>query len=502
MSPRPHARRPAAAAPLVLLALGAGPSAAGCRCGGAASDAAADAGAPADAAAPSDAAASDAGAPTLTVSDHGVTWTFAAPVENGRFITGDPWILCPATVVAIDPAPTPGRNGTVLNLPPVDDASGWDDRVEANRFDATLRSDPPIDLVAGDILLSSVSIGTPGLVDNWLREGKGEASLSPVMSISVLTCLDAPPPADAFRPSYASGGDPTARIYTMSDVDTSILPALAPTAPVDPFFLQDFADRYGRPWVDNLFFGFDAAVDYMPMYGREHARAAGMASLLLMLDLPPAEDAAQAQLLVGFVQHGIDLWGLVRAGYPGWEAFGGHGSGRKWPIVLAGLLLGDPEMASPSVTYPAAWFGEDMHTAFVADLLPPNDVPTWWDSSDVVYTGHRGVWAGAPVDPGGWGPYEHLAPEAWLDSIGEDYRRCCTSIAWVGEALAAHLVAAEPAWAHDAFFAYVDRWMDPTGDAAYTAEILTRTGLDYGAAWQAHGQTWDTFVQDLWTAYR
>jgi len=42
---------------------------------------------------------------------------------------------------------------------------------------------------------------------------------------------------------------------------------------------------------------------------------------------------------------------------------------------------------------------------------------------------------------------------------GEDYRRCCTSVAWVGQALAIRLLQAENYWNHDAFFDYVDRWM-------------------------------------------
>jgi hypothetical protein len=144
-----------------------------------------------------------------------------------------------------------------------------------------------------------------------------------------------------------------------------------------------------------------------------------------------------------------------------------------------------------------------MHTAFAVDLLPPANEPGWWNDVPVVYTGHQGVWNGAPVseDPG-WGPYEHLAPEDWPDPIGESYRRCCTSIAWVGEALAARLVGAEEEWGHDAFFAYVDRWMDPTGDAEYTQAIFDRAGHDYRAAWQAHGQTWDGFVQQMWESYR
>ena len=109
------------------------------------------------------------------------------------------------------------------------------------------------------------------------------------------------------------------------------------------------ADHYSRVWLDLVFFSFDAPMEYQPQYGRELGRSAAVASLILMTDLPPAK---KEKLLIGFVQNGIDLWGIVRAGFHGWQARGGHGSGRKWPIVFAGIMLGDDEMASPTKSYP------------------------------------------------------------------------------------------------------------------------------------------------------
>lgn len=433
---------------------------------------------------------------TSSVTHHGVTWTFASEAPVGRFVTGDYYVVGPVRVVSISPAPEGGRNGSVLNLPPVADESPWDERVEAGRYTPELRTSLPIDMSPGDRLLSSRSIETPGLTDNWLREGAGERSSSPVASISVLTCLASAPPADAFRPSYA---DPGVRIRRLAEIDRARLPRLAPPMPVDTAFLRDFAERFSRPWIDNLFFGFDAQVEYMPMYGREMGRAAGIASLLVMLDLPEDQRALAEQLLVGLVQRGIDLWGLVEAGHPGWQAHGGHGSGRKWPIVLAGLLFGDARMASPTVSYPDVRFGEDMQTAFASDL-PYGDA---WNGATVVYAGHTGIWDGAAVsgDPA-WGPYEHLQPSAWRSELGESYRRCCTSLSWVGQALAARELGAEEAWAHDAFFAYVDRWMDPTGDAEDAQAIYEQTGWDFRAAWAAQGQAWDDLVEQMWATYR
>jgi hypothetical protein len=433
---------------------------------------------------------------TDSITDHGVTWTFDAEYPVGQFVTGDYYVLCPATVETITPAPGGGRNGSVLNIPPSQTETGFDDRTEGDRYTPSLSASLPISMVPGDSLASSISMAEPGTVENWLREGNGEYSSSPVASVSVLTCLAQAPPPDALRPSYA---DTTNRIYRLSDVNRALLPQLAPPSPIATDTLEMYADRLLRPWVDNLFYAFDAQVDYMAMYGREMGRVAGIASLLLMLDLPQAQRDAQERLLIGYLQHGIDLWGLVRAGYEGWYAHGGHGSGRKWPIMFAGLLLGDSEMSAPSITYPDARFGEDMHTAFTSDL-PYGPA---YNGATVVYTGHMGVWQGQPVsDDPAWGPYEHLSPDQWLDPIGEDYRRCCTSIAWVGQALAAHLMNAQSNWNHDAFFAYVDRWMDPTGDDAYTQEIYDLTGLDYRAAWQRQGQAWDDFVNEMWAAYR
>ena len=160
-------------------------------------------------------------------------------------------------------------------------------------------------------------------------------------------------------------------------------------------------------------------------------------------------------------------------------------------------------MRTPTIIYPDLQIQEDMMTAYEDDVVGGG--PVWWDGSTIVYTGHMGIWNGVAVssEPG-WGPYEHLHPSDWLSHIGEGYRRCCTSIAWVGEVLAARLMNARAYWNHDAFFSYVDRWMDPTGDADYADFLYSISGgdMDYRADWAQHGQTYDTFVNEMWAAYR
>ena len=434
-------------------------------------------------------AGADALSPPLplldSVSIDSITWKFARPTPVGRFVNGQVYILGPTVISGITPPPGNGRNGSVLNLPPDQGISGFDDRVGGNRFRERLRVYPPIAMKPGDALISSISVGTVGTDKRWLKED--EAAISPVRSVSILTCLAAPVAADAFRPSYCGR---SRKIYYADSLRQNLLPNLKMWRSGTPDIAL-FARHFKRPWLDVCFFGFDAAIGYQPDYGREVARATGMASLLLCCDFTPAE---KESLLVNFVQYGIDLWGIASAGYPGWPAWGGHGSGRKWPIIFAGLMLNDSAMANPSGAYPRLFFGEDMQTMY----------DKGWTGAGVVYAGQRGVVNGKAVSTvPGWGPYENKPPDDWGDSnkIGEDDRRCCTSLSWVAEALCAHLLGAEKLWNHDAFFDYVDRWMTED-DSRSVAEIKQAKGWDYSASWGRQRQCWDDFVQNMWEVYR
>jgi hypothetical protein len=426
---------------------------------------------------------------TDTVSCFGITWRFAEKAPVGRFVTGDYYVVGPVTVVSITPKPEPGRNGSVLNLPPDQGRSPFDDRTQGNRYDGNMRAEPPIHMRPGDALISSISVEKVGELPAPLRAS--DKAISPVRTVSVLTCLDKPAPGDAFRPSYCrrppvnGAAAETPPIYLARNLRWDLLPNLPRMASTPD--IVEWAERYQRPWLDVCFFGFDAPIEYMPHYGRELGRAAGISTLLLMLDFPKEQ---KETLMLGVVQRGIDLWGILEAGYPGWQAHGGHGTGRKWPIVFAGIMLGDKDMASPYRKYPNAKFGEDMQTIYGKG----------WTGDTALYAGHVGA-DGEKMNEG-WGAYEHLQPRDWKgDMIGENYRRCCTSIAWVGEALAARLLHAEKLWDHDAFFDYVDRWM--TEDDTEAIRIIKeQTGHDYSMDWERQRQCWDGFVEEMWAKYR
>ena len=449
-----------------------------------------------------------------SITKDGITWTFSQPVPVGQFVNGDYYVVGPVTITAIDPAPTtssPYLNGSVIDLPTANGKSGFDSRLndgtdESWWFDASLRSYPPIALKPGDAVVSSISLAQIHSLPEVMRAS--DMSASPVRTMSVLTVLSAAPSADAFRPSYC---DRSQMIYHANSLQRDLLPSLAPPNPSGTPTLAQFETLYRRSWIDTNAFLFDAPAEYMPSYGQHIAFADSYASLLLMLNFPADQ---KVNLTNYFVQYGIDLYGCVQAGY-GWPAFGGHRSGRKLPIIFAGILLNSDGMKNVSSVYPNK-FGEDMQTVYVNQIPPVGTYQQAWQGATVIYGGHYGVNAdGTPVSAGLYGPYEQLQPVDWPlingnEQLGEAYRRCCTSVSWVGEALAIRLLNAESVWNYPAFFDYVDRWM-MEDDSQAVAEIKAQTGFDYSANWERQGQTryWlqgefpqYTFIDDMWNAYR
>lgn len=439
--------------------------------------------------------------PLLTqVSQAGITWTFSQPQRVGRFVNGDYYVVGPVTIVDIQPLPTPtnGIHGSMLDIQPNLQHSGFDSRISSARYDPSLRIYPPLTLTPGHKLVSSRSAGAtnpPSVMRPF------DTSVSPVASVSILTSLSAPQPPDTFRPSYARG---STNLYYSRNLQRQLLPRLSHPAQVPPW--SEFEGYLQRPWVDAVFFNFDVPAEYMASYGRENAYLMSFAGLLLTLDAPTEQ---KEPLLVYLTQYGIDLYGLVEQGHTGWQAFGGHGSGRKFPMLLAGLMLGEAKIKT---AHPD--FGEDMQTIWVSETPPAGTYTQSWHSvpQTVVYAGHLGT-NGESVNPG-WGPYEHLPPAAWKSTIGESYRRCCTSVSWVGEALAARLIPGmRAAWNHPQFFAYVDRWMFTPDDPNDLATIQNATGMvvdtDFmqGQSWKilsggGYYKPYRTFVDEMWAAYR
>ena len=450
-----------------------------------------------------------------SLSQYGMTWTFDKPARVGQFVNGDYYVVGLVTVTDITPRPLYGaeipadqidetdrlqpeknrvRNGFMLN-PPATQKVSYDSGVK-NWFDPALIQRLPVAMKPGDSLVTTISMKM-GVVHHVMLQNSNETESrsvedsSPVQDAGVLTCVADPLPADAFRPSFC---DRAQKIYLARNLRRELLPSYA--RPADAPKIEEYVRYTQRPWINTGFFGFEEPADNMPWYGQQVGEVTGDAALLLCLDFTPEQ---KEPLLVNFVQVGIDYGGVVRAGHSGWPGFGGHGSGRKLPIVFAGLLLGDDKLAHVNKSFPKAEFGEDEQTAY-GDC---------WTGAKVVFTGHSGIDEVTGIGrnyargPNAWGPYEHTPPSTWKQGqlTSEGYRRANTSSAWVAQALALHLLHAEKAWNHDPFFDYVDRWMYEKDEVS--RKTLKARGLDYDNEWCREGTCfWTPWVLEVWSKHR
>jgi hypothetical protein len=450
-----------------------------------------------------------------SVSQYGMTWTFDKPSRVGQFVNGDFYVVGPVTIIEITPKPLYGaeipagqldfmdkerpekdrvRNGLMLN-PPAAQKVSYDSGVR-NWFDPSLIQKLPVSMKPGDSLVSTISMPAglslrAPIANGPEKRGEVDSDASPIKDAAVLTCVAEPQPADAFRPAYC---DRTQKMYFARNLKRELLPSLVP--PADSPKLEEYIGYTQRPWVNTCFFGFEQPVENMPWYGREVGRVVGNAALLLCSNATPEQ---KEPLLDNLVQVGIDYGGMIRAGHPGFAGFGGHGTGRKFPIVFAGLLLGDEELAHINKSFPKACFGEDEQTAYGDS----------WTGAKVVFTGHSGIDAITGIGrdyartPDPHGPYEHTQPSTWGrgQRTSEGYRRTSTTNGWVAEALALRLLHAEKAWDHDAFLDYVDRWMYEKDDG-FIQTLKAALGDDFNHPWSRQGLAWDDFVTEMWQKHR
>ncbi|MEM1034572.1 MAG: hypothetical protein AAGN82_29810 [Myxococcota bacterium] len=387
-----------------------------------------------------------------SVTQYEITWSFDAAYPVGQFITGDWWVVGPVTIASVSPEPTADRNGSMVD--PVN-AQAYDSR--AGKHDGTKGASFPLLLEPGHSLVSSVSHPeqsecTQGSAPGW-RTYDGGCQRGPIATQAVLTVVDAVPLASSFRPPYSGTDKP---MHRADRIDWGMLPAL--TAPADAPDPAAILRHMERPWIDHLNswqMQHGCATQNMYCYGREVGDIVAQTAVFVLLDT-----SAQREVARNLVQLGIDNYGVLRAG-GGWGVDGGHFNGRKWPIVFAGGLLGDATMASPGLD-----IGNEDQMTYVGS----EGNALWGRSCDSCYFGNSCGYSSSCSN----GAKDCRDPAGVVDGCS-DYRNCCTSHTWVGEALAARLLGLEEAWGHPPFFDYVDRWMggDVPGGGGTSASFIT-----------------------------
>jgi hypothetical protein len=432
-----------------------------------------------------------------SITQFEITWTFDCDYPAGQFANGDWWVVGPVRITGITP-PCAVWNGRVLNGSMVNPvagfkAQGYDSGMPHVGYDAQLNvargisTTTPLILGTGSSLISSISVVS--LTDQ---------SKTTLERAAVLTVLGANPLGGSFRPPYC-GSDKTVR-FRRANLDTSLLQRL-PLLPSTPS-LQSVAEWFAAPWLDHRA-GWSCGQMHprrnMPDYGREMHTQIGTAALLLHQDFPPEQ---KETLLIRFVQLGIDLYGvLVNGGRINWENDGGNGGGRKWPILFAGLLLGDKDMQAvgaksgaylntnghgPMKEPPDYWhFGEDDQTFYVAQRDVDATRHARWkpDARDAQKIPYEESDIGMPE----WGirhATDLYESNKWLPT----YYRGVAGPPFHGTALAALLTPGGKAlWNHDAYFDYTDRYMK-----------MTAAGGEYAGWWRSMSP----YTAAMWDAYR
>jgi hypothetical protein len=375
------------------------------------------------------------GTTTDRIEQYGVAWVFDRAVPFGRFANGDFWVVGPVTIRSLTPAFDGTHHGWEVN--PADPTlQGFDTRVAD--FDATRVPALPYTAAPGSSVVKSIS--TEPLADTDCRPC--------LRTAAVLTVLADVPPDEGrtvFRPPYFAADKP---LVSTTDLHPELLPALAPTASVPG--LTETADGFRRVqldhkvnWVGRAMHPAENSPDYGSSIGGRNAEGA----LRLMLDEPAAD---KTELLIQYVQYGIDLHAMFRGGVT-WPPNGGHSLGRKLPIAFAALLLGDAAMQDAVRTAGPDDFDENgsMYESAAAGtvLYGQDDSEQWYWENVVFDSGSRTLRDPYGLIDGGHRP-------------GDSYQFCCTSMVWKSTATALKLLPdLIPVWNYDPFLDYVDRWV-------------------------------------------
>ncbi len=461
---------------------------------------------------------------TTSISQYGITWTFADPVQYGQFVNGDYWVVpvSPATtisVTAISPGYTESprvMNGSMIN--PSGDIQGYTGPSAHYSAAANVGISLPI-IMSGDMSLVS-TIGHDVVV--------GFACINVA---AVLTSLTEPPPEGSFRPGI-SGTNKI--LYNESNVTANLgllkKHAVPAGLTITAATLTTHAAKFQRVWMDHDTSSVGVVI---------HQTSGGLdpyyfvddfaeAALLLHLNFT---DGEKHDLLINYIQLGIDLYSYAgQTGAYGWPPDGGIGNGRKWPILFAGIMLNNAPMksigqisgdyinsgtfnANGTITKPAGYvfFGEDAQTFYVNQYMVDltsgttwiDDSPRWNSSNrdDKTYRyAHYDINTGLfeLSDPGlatigPWQPdtrnetvvdYDGndiqcsrytptmlgmpefgiryaTAPRLSDSSWGASYRGIGSGAqVWGGFVLAARMMNAQSLWNHKALFDYVDRYQE------------------------------------------
>ena len=434
------------------------------------------------------------------ISQFGITWMFDKDYSVGQFANGDYWVVGPVTIIQIKPASFEVNsrtiNGSMVNpSPKLGIRQGYDSAMygrytRAGNFDPSLNvarpngrdlsENNPLVLQPDSSLVSTVSMP--------------KADSSPQLkTAAVLTVLESPAPEGSFRPPY-SGTDKTIR-FNSSQLDYTLLVSLKPVPGVPS--LTSVERYFERPWLDHIPGWMGRShhpLDNMEDYDRDICTREGIGALMLHLNFTNQQ---KRTLFVRFVQVGLDNYGVIQdGGRENWR----QDSGRKFPILFAGLALNDPDMKSIGEKS-----GDYAHTAPYGPGNPPPDIIRFEEDTTAFYVTqvdvdmtHGPQWNPDRRDAMRL-PYEK--EDIGLPEWGKvrSYNRTIINKYWkttyrqvIGQAyggfvLAMHIMGVKDLWNHDVMFDFTDRYMQVEVEVRQSSRFVESMWdtyrADYGPVW-------------------
>ncbi|WP_143305761.1 hypothetical protein [Marispirochaeta aestuarii] len=433
---------------------------------------------------------------TTEISQYGITWTFSEPVFFGTYITGDYWVVGPVTIESVSPAPgtvtangvTRFGNGSMIN-PMTGNGQAYDEN--ANGWNASKVISFPITLFPGQSIVSTESISDFRLNSDGQIETvdgkKPSLNHCSLWSAAVLTCVSEEQTANTFRPPFVGDDKP---VYSADNLNFNLLPQLSPTNSA-PSNIDYYSRLIQRPWIthntDWLARSIHPAMN-MPSYHREVVSNLSTIATLLLTEGIQNED-----LVLYAIQNGIDWYHMCILG-------NGDSAFIEWPVLFAGLMLGDNTILSAftsgsnktlSRSVDKTYYWSDHHSSISSSIVTAGNTWTSYSRTPIPF------WRQSSTN--GSQEHEHLDPSEWdLVSDGgggkREVYRVINSRAWLGVGFSAIVLGIKNEWDHPAYFDYLDRWMRESG--SYIKSL-------YSSADPEDYQCGNSdFVTDMWNEYR
>lgn len=370
-----------------------------------------------------------------------IEFIFDKPYACGKFANGDWWVSDikgnGVKIIAITPAPNDGFNGYEINP----------NSKTKQSFDKRISGYTPELILSFPLKLTDASIVKVVSVSPSKKKCRPCIQFAAVLTVTQKPVRSS---INVFRPGYYGA----VRNFTKLDkLNTKKLGYFTSQYIVkkSKYSFDFIANSYRGVRLDHIE-GWSGRsmhpIDNMPDYGAEIASNNAVAILRMLLDDFNINNKKHKQALVNYIQMAIDLNSMVKGGLT-WPANGGHGNGRKLPLLFASEILHENIFTKASKK---KIFSEDLQVYF----SPTTGRALYGRNCDDLQYWKRERFANGKRDCGD--PYGFI--DGGGNEIGEAYQKCCTAKPWKYTALVIHLMDMRDKWGNDAFLHYVDRWVN------------------------------------------